>query len=136
MERGADTAAAALVRKIADGVDGVEPGLVADLVAQPPVVDPAPEPKQPHAVAVDRTRPQPSAEPLQGRPEQGMRDGQRQAAGNPQDVTQRDRAGRGDVDRPADRVGARRPERAGGVVGVQELQPGIEPELRRDHREG
>src|SRR6266511_5115708 len=53
-------------------------------------------------------------------------------AREPQDVAERDRSGGRDVDRAAHRIPCRGLERPGGVVGMQELEARIEPELSRD----
>ena len=73
---GPDATTPALGGEVADGSDGVEAGLIADLGAEASIVDAAPESKQAHTVAVNRAGAELPPEPLQRRADLGVRDGQ------------------------------------------------------------
>ena len=119
--------------EVADRPGRVEARLEAELLPHPPVVDAPAEAQQPDRVAVERPGAEPIAEPGHRRREQRVRERNLGPARDPQRAGQRDRAVRSDVDRAADRVQRCREQRAGRVVGVDELKPRVEAELRR-HR--
>src|SRR5919108_313169 len=109
--------------------------MIAPRIIEASMLDSPPEAQQADGVPVQRARPQLPAEALERGAEERVRDRQRGPAQEVQQAAQRDRAGGSDGSRPPDGVPRRRLERARGVLGVKELQPRVEPELGRDHRQ-
>ena len=136
MEVGRDPPAPGLGRQVADRRDRVVAGLEPDVLDQAAVVHPAPVAQQANAVAEQPAGTEPARKALHRRREQRMRDRQRRPSAEPEDAAERDRTARGDVDGASHRLADGRLERGGRVVGVEELQPGIEAELDRDDRKG